>query len=430
MIDGTARVVTTSSPVHVAFDTPARPGQEKQAAERNREAVERADAEAFLPRYELEDRSGDDTVTSSGPIVECDQVSHPAEPSGIGMITVLTVDPKDPKPDNATSVQANGEIVYASAGSLYVATNRWNEEQPASVEDGGGDVAVSSADAGDVTTQIHKFDISDSAGAVYKGSGEVPGQLLNQFSMSEQDGRLRVATTRGSGEAGSDSLVTVLEEQNGALHQVGQLGDLGPDERIYAVRFIGNLGYVVTFRQTDPLYVLDLSDPAHPRKTGELKIPGYSAYLHPAGDGLLLGLGQNADDQGRVLGGQLSLFDVSDPANPRRLAQASLGQGNSEAEYDHHAFLYWPATGLTVVPFQHFDQTDPNVLQVGATGFAVSRDGIRKMRDIEHPAAEPWDGLNQIRRSLVVGERIYTVSEKGLMASGLGDLAQAAWLAF
>ena len=107
--------------------------------------------------------------------------------------------------------------------------------------------------------------------------------------------------------------------------------------------------YVVTFRQTDPLYVIDLSDPANPVLDGELKIPGYSAYLHPVGDGLLLGVGQNATDEGRTLGTQLSLFDVSDPTNPQQIDTLPIG-GSSEVEWDHKAFLYWPEDGTIVLP--------------------------------------------------------------------------------
>ena len=105
----------------------------------------------------------------------------------------------------------------------------------------------------------------------------------------------------------------------------------------------------MTFRQTDPLYVIDLSDPANPVLDGELKIPGYSAYLHPVGDGLLLGVGQDATDDGRTLGTQLSLFDVSDPTNPQQIDTLPIG-GSSEVEWDHKAFLYWPEDGTIVLP--------------------------------------------------------------------------------
>src|SRR3954451_20938896 len=114
------------------------------------------------------------------------------------------------------------------------------------------------------------------------------------------------------------------------------------------------MGYVVTFRQTDPLYAVDPTDPAHPAVAGELKIPGYGAYLHPLADGRLIGVGQAAEGNGRIQGLQVSLFDVSDPSRPTRIATKQLGQNysSSEAESDPHAFLYWPDTKLLVVPVQ------------------------------------------------------------------------------
>ena len=199
---------------------------------------------------------------------------------------------------------------------------------------------------------VHSF-IYDAADASYKASGKVDGTVLNSYSMSEHEGALRVATTSSDPNTGrTESGVYVLKPSGDELNVVGSVTGLGKTERIYAVRFMGPTGYVVTFRQTDPLYVLDLRDPASPKVTGELKIPGYSAYLHPVGDGRLLGLGQDATDTGRVTGSQLSLFDVSDPTKPTRISQVDLGQGGSEAEHDPHAFLFWAKTGQIVVPFQ------------------------------------------------------------------------------
>ena len=123
----------------------------------------------------------------------------------------------------------------------------------------------------------------------------------------------------------------------------------------------------MTFRQTDPLYVIDLSDPANPVLDGELKIPGYSAYLHPVGDGLLLGVGQNATDDGRILGTQLSLFDVSDPTNPQQIDTLPIG-GSSEVEWDHKAFLYWPEDGTIVLPVSPgWNSCEPNQLCLADT---------------------------------------------------------------
>jgi uncharacterized secreted protein with C-terminal beta-propeller domain len=145
----------------------------------------------------------------------------------------------------------------------------------------------------------------------------------------------------------TESSVYVLDS---GLRQIGHVGGLGKGEQVYAVRFVGPTGYVVTFRQTDPLYVVDLREPTAPRVSGELKINGYSSYLHPAGDGRLIGVGQDGSDNGQLTGLQVSLFDVSDPARPSRLSRYALPGGYSQAESDPHAFLYWPATGTLVIP--------------------------------------------------------------------------------
>ena len=207
------------------------------------------------------------------------------------MLSVLTFDiGRDIDVGAVASVMAGGDTVYASADHLYVASQRWIDWTAMF------DPREASEEAETVTTHIHRFDIGDPGGAVYQGSGSVDGFLLNQFAMSEHDGFLRVASTDRPAwgwwddERRSESRVDVLALEGDELRIVGSVGGLGRDERIFAVRFIGDIGYVVTFRETDPLYTIDLSDPTAPEVVGELKILGYSAYLHPIGDGLLLSL--------------------------------------------------------------------------------------------------------------------------------------------
>ena len=228
--------------------------------------------------------------------------------------------------------------MYASPNVIYLATQQWQDWN--AVPEFRRDDVVEM-----VTTTIHRFDATDPLSVEYTGSGEVAGWLYSQWAMSEHDGVLRVASTTqspfwGFRQASSQSLVTVLEPREGSLEAIGVVSGLGIDEQIYAVRFVGDAGYVVTFRQTDPLYVIDLSEPSAPRVAGELKIPGYSAYLHPIGDSLLVGVGQDADLNGQVKGTQVAVFDVSDPFNPRQVDKLTLPGAYSQAEWDHHAFLY------------------------------------------------------------------------------------------
>ena len=249
--------------------------------------------------------------------------------SGLGMLTVLTVDlTKGLEPTDSVAVMTDGRIVYASPESLYVATERWADRP---------DPAKPETDKNGAVTAIHKFDISSPQRTQYRGSGTVSGYLLSQWSLSEHEGVLRVVSTESPAWWGTggetESFLTTLRPSGGSLVQAGRIGGLGKGERVYAVRFVGDTGYVVTFRQIDPLYTVDLSLPERPRVLGELKIPGYSAYLHPIGEDLLLGVGQDATEEGRPTGTQLSLFDVSDLRSPtpppHRAASAWAGRRRS-----------------------------------------------------------------------------------------------------
>jgi hypothetical protein len=302
----------------------------------------------------------------------------------------------------------------------------------------------------DPATEIHKFDVSEPGSPRYVASGRVDGWLLNQYSLSEYDDHLRVATTTqqwsdvavpdDGAVAPSESRVSILSQRGDRLVEVGSVGGLGKGEQIYAVRFLGPVGYVVTFRQVDPLYTLDLGDPASPRVVGELKIPGYSAYLHPAGDDRLIGVGQNADEQGMTLGAQVSLFDVSDAADPTRLDSYTLPGGWSDADYDPHAFLYWPEDGLVVIPvwvqpeFGRLDDAeDPAVFASGALVLRIEGDRLTEVGMLSHvrpDARTDYEHDPSIRRSLVVGDTLWTVSSVGALASDLHDLDEQAWVSF
>jgi hypothetical protein len=400
--------------------------------------VERSTVEKWLPSAAVD--GGEAT-----PLTPCDRVHTPEAFAGFGALSVVTVDLDDDLVDrftgdrrtSAVSVLAAGETVYGSADSIYVSTTRWTD--PDVGDDATGTSARSfPAPSSPATTELHRFAINDDGPATYAASGSVRGRLLDQFSMSEHDGHLRVATTEdgtwGPDAEDSESFVTTFAERDGALEQVGQVGGLGRGERIYAVRFLGDVGYVVTFREVDPLYTVDLADPANPRVTGELKIEGYSAYLHPIGDDLLIGVGQDATLEGRTTGTQISLFDVSDPAAPERLHHHAIADGSSEAEYDHHAFLWWASAGLAVLPVESwsFDEaTGAESHRSGAVGLTVDRaTGIVEQGWISHPAAGGDHWAAQVRRSIVVGDTLLTLSERGVHAADLATFSERAWIPF
>ena len=396
---GTARVVVASSPGFV------RP-----------QALPRTSARTWVPRTVLRSRISGRTFRRS--VVPCDDVRRPPEFSGLDLLTVLTVDlDKGLFSVDRDAIMAGAQTVYASQTGLYVASQRYvralerDRDLPPRMD-----------------TEIHRFDTSKAGETAYASTGEVPGYVLNQYSMSEHEGELRVASTEtpawlGEGvavaaqAAQEQSYVTVLREQGPRLARVGQVGGLGKGERIYAVRFMGDKGYVVTFRQVDPLYTLDLADPADPKVLGELKILGYSAYLHPVSDDRLLGIGQDATEDGRTRGSQLSLFDVSDLRNPRRVAQAGLGaDSSSPAEFDPHAFLYWDPTRLAVIPLERYGQSSR---EAAALGFRVGASSLTEAGRVVHRQGED---TVPIGRSLVIGGRLYTLSYAGLGVSRLDSM--------
>ncbi|GLW05560.1 hypothetical protein Misp01_06900 [Microtetraspora sp. NBRC 13810] len=509
MIGSTIRLVVRSAPVidfpHPDFNLP----QEKQPSEqellrRNRELVMKAPLSAWLPSYTVTDAAGEERVET----VPCERVSHPEEYTGTSMVTVHTLDlaagDRTLTTDEPISVAAEGENVYGTATSLYVASNPRPQFPPAvdvaplpvptdappATSQAPPPVKTPTAPPGDpemptllpepaptqssvapaqeptpaeppppgspspvtptavtptaVTptatgsagpppppeqSEIHRFDITGSGPPRYVASGVVPGRLLNQYSLSEHEGHLRVATTTTNSRTDSESGVHVLD--TATLGEVGRVTGLGKGEQIYSVRFIGPVGYVVTFRQVDPLYTLDLRDPKAPRVTGELKITGYSAYLHPAGDGRLIGVGQEATEQGRTRGMQISLFDVRDPAAPRRLAQLFQKDSGTEAEWDPHAFLSWE--DLVVVPLSSWS-ADGAEASNSALVLRVGADAVDRVGEVRHPEIK-LPGTDQrmepvIRRFLVIGDTLWTVSEAGLKASDLNTLADQAWIPF
>jgi hypothetical protein len=457
MVDGVARIVVQSMPTGLVWEYPQGGGlrAERAALEANQEVVRTSTVENWLPYFVLEDGRG--RVLDEGTLTDCSQAYHPADFSGLNMLNVVTVDLSDglrAGTVDSTSVLADGQTVYASADSLYVGTTQWLDWRLVE-ESLDNDVELPA-----ITTMVHKFDIADPARTHYRASGEVVGTVLNQYSMSEHDGFLRIATTDfdqwGRGD-GSVSQVSVLEERDGELVVVGEVGDLGRGERIFAVRFLGDVATVVTFRQTDPLYTIDLGDPTDPRVVGELKILGYSAYLHPLDDDLLLGVGQDADEQGRTTGTQVSLFDIGDLADPTRVAQWTLPGGWTEAEFNARAFLHWAPEDLVVLPVnvQPWGPEGPQEPFFGAVAFEVAASTLVERARLTHSSGEQaefceqWVEIDErgeevtheqcwkepdwqaaITRSVVVGDTLYTLSEKGLLASDLATLRPGTFVGF
>lgn len=448
-VGSVARVVIHSAPRLYLPAGAGLSGHDSLTADRA--VIGHAPLSAWLPRYAV--TAGQVRRTGR---VDCAAVSHPAAVSysGTSMITVLTFDLNAASLGDGlpVTVVADGDTVYSSGASLYIASDRqWSTPQDhGTATMPAGSDAQSAASMPQQYAALYKFDVAGPGRPVYEASGTVPGWLLGsadtaQYALSEWDGTLRVATTTGLfGWIGPppQSAVYVLEQVGARLVIIGKVGGLGLGDQIYAVRFAGPVGYVVTYRAVDPLYTLDLSDPAQPRVDGELRLSGYSAYLDPIDMSHVIGIGQAANAAGHIEGTQISLFDTSDFAAPVRTAVFRLPFGHSEAEINPHALLYWPTAGLLVIPAL---LPDPAATPAGtapssadnvptpvsaALVLHVSDRSITEAGLITHPAVPGDPAGGQIRRSLVIGGDLWTLSDQGLKANDLMTLAPLGWVPF
>ncbi|RKH38624.1 beta-propeller domain-containing protein, partial [Corallococcus llansteffanensis] len=404
--------------------------------ERNEKLIRANTLDQWLPAGKHVDTAG---VTTALPVA-CGDFYRSNAPSALGFVTVasLDLDARTAAPGR-THLVAEPGTVYASKDSLYLAhSHYWWWPEPGQKD----------------FTYVHKFDTRQPGRAVYVGSGTLEGAPVNQFALDEHEGVLRMATTVTTrlpeedhpswwwGRTTTVSRVTTMGEKNGHLVELGRSEDLAEGERIFSARFAGPRGYVVTFLQVDPLFTFDLSDPAHPRKVGELKVPGFATYLHPVGDHHLLTLGVHTEANGGCCGERsvkLSLFDVSDLAHPKETHTQLVGTayGWSEALYQHKAFNYFAAKGLVAIPFTDYSpngyygedywrsfRTELRVFRVDlATG--ISPVGAVSMSDLFERSGSPqwsWYYVPDVRRSVMADDYVYAISDGGLRVAKVDSL--------
>jgi len=347
----------------------------------------------------------------SAPLAQAPNIYIPPEARGQDLLCTAILDVNG---DNETGERnvvvpstsifgVHGEV-YASTDNLYVVSTAWSLPWRRFAE---GPVS-----------HIYQFGLGVDDVSL-EATGAVPGSVLNQFSMDEEAGFFRIATTGAAPTDRQANNLFVLASQSGHLHVVGSLTGLAPGERIRSARFMGDRGFLVTFRNVDPLFTLDLSDPTDPTVVGELKIPGFSSYLHPVGQDHLIGLGRNVNPEtNRDEGMQLSLFDVSDFANPVRVDVYEFGEDwsdRSEAEHDHHAFSYFPESGILALPVSEgMWRINGGSGSAGLEVFEVDpEEGFGWLGEIEHDTA--------VRRSLRIGENLYSISADTVKVNLLVD---------
>lgn len=401
---------------------------------RNTEKIRARTLAEWMPQYWTATGDQEPAYSDGSMIGGCADVHAPTVFSGQGLLNLVSLD-TDSGDIAGSTIQGSWGTVYASLEAVYVGSTNWDFYWWWM---GGDDVPP-------VKTHIHKFGFDQDGDARYQASGEVLGYAINQFAYDEYKGHLRVATTDGFGWWNNDkteSRVTVLHQDEEKLEQVGVVTGLGLGEQIYAVRFIGDQGYVVTFRQVDPLYVLDMSDPTEPKVAGELKIPGFSSYIHPLEPGFLLTAGRDGDEEGNVGGIKIEIFDVTDPTAPKSVKSAVIGDGWntwSDVLWDHKAFTFFPARNLLAIPVGGWVETS------GENGwwgeykselalFRVTRENIDVLPGISHMDFFDDFGGNdhcasyggywqaQIYRGIFVEDYVYSLSQLGMKVHDTRDL--------
>ncbi len=373
--------------------------------------------EDLLPQISYDDQA-------SEAIAECTDIRYLSNHSDMTFMIVSSLD------TSSDQSEANSEVLIASSSDLYASKNNLYLTQPKYNYSRFTDLS----DSERVTTNIFKFGL-DSPSLSLKGVMAVPGTPLNQFSMSEYQDNFRIATTINSWDGRNSTSTNNLYVFDESLNRVGVLEGLAEGERVYSTRFIGNRAYMVTFRQVDPLFVIDISNPNNPTVLGELKIPGFSDYLHPYDQDHILGFGKEATLDGQAQGLKVSLFNVKDPTNPEELHTFKIGDRGTYSEllYNHKALLFSKEKNTMAFPITIYKNNTPSLDSwgdlsfVGAVNLGLNlEDGFSLKGQFTHLDEEinpesPWnyDSNQTIQRLIYIGDNLYTISNDKIQSHPL-----------
>ena len=425
-------------------------------------AIRSASLDAWLPyQYDVSRDSDGAVSAASVDTVDCTSTYSSKATNGDQALTVTEIDIADPKrAPKTTTILGDGAVVYASTDSIVVALTNYGElvygeEDTSSTdtslftdffgdedddwffdddfsdwedeEDDWSDDGSLNDPAGREVTYVHRFRIEDDGSVNYHATGSVEGWILNQFSLSEYQGYVRVATMKNRGASDAESMIHVLQttaksgvlqaplgNQSDFLNQVGYIGEIGYGEDLYAARFKQDVAYLVTFREWDPLHIIDLREPTSPRERGELEIPGFSTYLHPIANNQLLAVGRAGEDDGI----KISHFDVSDLDNPRVIDEETYGFWGAESEAldEHHAFAYFEDVQLMALPMDLGSEK-------GMYTFGVNEQvGFSFMKRIDHSEYAESDSANMLRRTYRIGDFVYLYSAAGVTIHDIGTM--------
>ncbi|RKZ89330.1 MAG: hypothetical protein DRR19_11680 [Candidatus Parabeggiatoa sp. nov. 1] len=412
----------------------------------NSERLQATTIADWLPSVQDINYSGGTPQENHALLESCDNFYQTGQQDGKNLLSIVSMDTNGEAPLHATTIMGKPGAVYASNSALYVAARHsrygmlpWFFDDEQQIEE---------------ASTIHKFSLSNEPPASqYVGSGVVKGSVLNQFSMDEFEGFFRIATTTSRApSSNAHSTISILAEKANELVVVGQIDNIAPTEDIRSARFMGDKGYVVTFKKTDPLFVFDLSDPHKPTIAGELKIPGFSTYMHRLDDDHLLTIGYDADDQGRFAwfqGVMLQIFDVSDMANPQLTHKEVIGTrgSTSEAATNHLAFNYFGSKGLLAIPMTICESDDNQDEKGGRYGDMMTFSGLlvykinaetgfQLVGGVPHIAPESqnnyrgfcgnwWTRSNTIvKRSIFMDDYVFSITEDTIKANRLSSIGK------
>ena len=425
-----------------------------ETIEYNDKVIDQTPLDDLLPRIHEKSENNITThkYTESGD-GNCQNFAAASDSTGQGITSVMTLDLLEENFSfNADHILSNWATVYASGDVMVMAEASqsswwfWGDDESDYQE----------------MTNLHVFDISNPGQTDYIASGRINGTIQDQFSLSEHNGNIRVCSTTGQwGRWWMDDpepmlshvFVLGLNTDETEYEVIGKVGDIAPDESIWSARFIGDKAYIVTFRNIDPLWTIDLSEPTDPKIIGELKIPGVSTYIHPVGDTHLLTIGIAGDDDGLDWGvTQISFFDVSDFSNPileseLKLNPAPNGENgwsysHSEATYEHKAFQYWESDGLLAIPMSTSRWVENSIMEDGKEYNYYGYEYVSKLMLINATPNQPLEIYNEnidhssyyesryswdspdIKRSMFMGggDYIYAISEKAITAHSVATM--------
>ena len=428
-----------------------------ETIEYNDKVIDQTPLDNLLPR--IHEKSGEEIITHKYTESEegnCQNFAAASDSTGQGITSIMTLNLLEENFSfNADHILSNWATVYASGNVMVMAEASqsswwfWGDEESDFQE----------------MTNLHVFDISNPGQTDYIASGRINGTIQDQFSLSEHNGNIRVCSTTGQWGRWwmndpepmlSHVFVLGLNADETEYEVIGKVGDIAPDESIWSARFIGDKAYIVTFRNIDPLWTVDLSEPTNPRIIGELKIPGVSTYIHPVGDTHLLTIGIAGDDEGLDWGvTQISFFDVSDFSNPILESELKLNPApnedngwsysHSEATYEHKAFQYWESDGLLAIPLSTNRWVENSVIEDGKTYNYYGYEYVSKLMLINATPEKPLEIYNDnidhssyygsrfswdtpsIKRSIFMGggDYIYAISEKAITAHNVLTMAKS-----